>query len=101
MTTSKVLKVAFLASVLSITAILPAQAETRLTCYATLHDECYPPGGEPRCSSEDYNQWLTDFCDSQAADQNDGALRPAAPANVKAIKSDPGTFKVLQRKLGR
>ena len=99
MTTVKALKVAFLASVLSMTAIIPGQAETRLTCYATIHDECYPPGGEPQCSSEDYNQWLTDFCDSQSADG--GGRPPAAPSNLKIIKSNPGTFKMLQQKLGR
>ena len=99
MTIATALKIAAIAAALSTTAIPPAQAETRLTCYATIHDECYPPGGEPQCSSEDYNQWLTDFCDSQSADGS--GTRPLAPANVKAIKTDPGTFKVLQKKLGR
>jgi len=104
LTTPISFKTAALAVALSITVLSAAQAsqEDRVDCYAQVHESCYPSGGTPKCSTEDYNTAL-DICDTYANDDGNGSARPMAPTNLrgKMTKSDPAVVARLKAQLQR
>ncbi|MGF1594910.1 MAG: hypothetical protein ACFCUW_16630 [Kiloniellaceae bacterium] len=104
MSTTNIFKSAALAAALSITVLSAAEAtqEDRVDCYAQVHESCYPGGGTPKCSKEDYNAAL-DICDTYVNDDGGASERPKAPDNLrgKMTKSDPAVVARLKAQLKR
>lgn len=100
------LRSAAIAAALSVSLAAPAFAtqEDRVDCYAQVHESCFPGGGDPQCSQQDYNDAL-DICDTYATDDgNSNTQRPRAPANKLAgptSQPDPGFIVKLKAELKR
>ncbi|NIA71976.1 hypothetical protein HBA54_25580 [Pelagibius litoralis] len=85
-------------------AVGSAQADTIVTCYASIHEYCYPPGRDAHCSPEEYD-FALDLCDEIFTHE---AERPAPPANLATgteTRPDPKILRELrstvERKFGK
>ena len=79
-----------------------ATQEERVDCYAQVHESCFPSGGEPKCSQQEYNDVLN-LCDSLATEDDGTTERPRVPGAFagKMTKSDPVVVARLKAQLKR
>ena len=86
MNTSKLTVVAF---AIATAGLVPAAAagldhNDTFSCYAYVHEQCYPGGGDSQCGPGDYEDAL-DECDGY---YEESGRRPAKPASF-AAKTNP------------